>query len=81
MTSDTLPYEGIDRVVDATKMPFEDESVRAICMTNVFHHIPDVEAFTGGHSSGSRRRVLIVDQHPGWISTPIYKRITTNHFT
>ena len=77
MTSDTIPYEGVDRVVDATMMPFADESLRAICMTNVFHHIPDVEAFLreatrclipGG-------RVLIVDQHPGWISTPIYKNI------
>ena len=44
VTSDTLPYKGIDRVIDAANMPFTDESVRAICMNNVFHHIPDVEA-------------------------------------
>jgi SAM-dependent methyltransferase len=75
VTSDTLPYVGVDRIIDATRLPFDDETVRAICMTNVFHHIPDVEAFLreaqrclvpGG-------RVLIVDQHPGWISTPIYR--------
>src|SRR5262249_27328163 len=42
---------------------------------NVFHHIRDVEAFL---HEASRclvpgGRVLIVDQHPGWISTPIYR--------
>ena len=77
ITSDTLPYEGVDQVIDAAGMPFPDESVRTICMTNVFHHIPDVEAFL----REARRclvpggRVLIVDQHPGWISTPIYRRM------
>ena len=77
ITSDTLPYQGVDRVVDATDMPFPDDSVRAICMTNVFHHIPNVEAFL----REARRclvpggRVLIVDQHPGWISTPIFKNM------
>jgi SAM-dependent methyltransferase len=77
VTSDTLPYEGVDRVIDATNMPFASGSVRAICMTNVFHHIPDVEAFLGE----ARRclipggRVFIVDQHPGWISTPLFKNL------
>jgi len=82
VTSDTLPYAGVDKVIDATKLPFDDESVRAICMTNVFHHIPDVEAFL----REARRclvpggRVLIVDQHPGWISTPIYKKMRHEPF-
>ena len=75
ITSDVLPYEGVDRVVDATRLPFGDESLRFIGMTNVFHHIPDVERFfreaerclaTGG-------RILIVDQHPGFISRPLLK--------
>jgi SAM-dependent methyltransferase len=75
VTSDVIAYDGIDRIVDATKMPFEDASVRAIFMSNVFHHIPDAAAFLheaerclvpGG-------RVLIVDQHVGLISSPILK--------
>jgi SAM-dependent methyltransferase len=36
---------GVDRVVDARALPFEDSSLRAIVMTNVFHHIPEVEQF------------------------------------
>ena len=75
MSTDVLPYPGLDQIVDATKMNFPDKSLRMICMLNVFHHIPDVGAFLaeaerclipGG-------RLLILDEHPGWISTPILK--------
>src|SRR5436190_12282667 len=45
ITTDVLPYDGVDQVVDATKMPFADGSVRFFGMLNVFHHIPNVEAF------------------------------------
>lgn len=75
VTSDLLPYEGIDGVSDATCFPYPDASLRTILMLNVFHHIRDVAAFLaeaqrclvpGG-------RVFMVDQQPGWISTPILK--------
>lgn len=75
ITSDTIAYDGIDRVIDATKMPFANGSVRTLVMMNVFHHIPDVAAFLkeaarvlipGG-------RVFMLDQHPGWISKPLFK--------
>ena len=77
ITSDILPYEGVDQVVDATELPFEDQSISFIGMVNVFHHIPDTERFLqeaqrcllpGG-------RLFIVDQHPGYISTPILRFI------
>jgi SAM-dependent methyltransferase len=69
-TADILPYSSVDLVFDACHMPFANNSVRCFCMLNVFHHIPDVNAFLeecqrclkpGG-------RVLIVDQFPGWLS-------------
>ncbi|MDP2014973.1 MAG: class I SAM-dependent methyltransferase [Actinomycetota bacterium] len=44
-TSEVFPLEGIDRVVDATALDFADESLDAIIMTNVMHHIPDLDAF------------------------------------
>ncbi len=47
ITTDILSYDGVDRVVDATRMPFQDRSVRFFGMLNVFHHIPDVAAFLG----------------------------------
>ena len=75
--TDVLPYNGVDFVFDAARMPFSDNSVRMFCMLNVFHHLPDVEAFL----SECRRclipggRVLIVDQYPGWIAHSVLKHI------
>jgi SAM-dependent methyltransferase len=75
ITSDVIPYAGVDRVVDATAMPFADDGLRFICMLNTLHHISDAELFlkevnrclkVGG-------RLFMVDQHPGWIAYPILK--------
>lgn len=75
LTSDVLPYEGVDRVVDATQLPFGAGDLRAILMLNVFHHIGDVEAFLGEAQRclADGGRLFMVDQHLGWISTPILK--------
>jgi SAM-dependent methyltransferase len=77
ITSDVLPYEGVDQVVDATRMPFADSSVRAIFMSNVFHHIPDVDAFfkeaTRCLKPGGR--ILIMDQYCGFFSSFIYRYV------
>ena len=75
VTSDIVAYDGVDRVVDATKLPFEDETLRAILLWDTFHHIPDVEAFLreadrcllpGG-------RLFMTEPYPGWIGAPAYK--------
>ena len=34
-----------DRVIDGRKLPFPNDSVQAIFLTHVFHHIPDTDAF------------------------------------
>ena len=75
ITSDTIPYDGVDRVVDATQMPFADGELRAIFLMNVFHHIPDASAFLREAERCLKPggRVFLFDQYPGWISTPILK--------
>jgi len=47
ITSDLLPVPGVDRVVDARVLPFEEGELRAIAMTNVLHHVPEVRRFLG----------------------------------
>ena len=44
ITSDVTPGLA-DMVIDGRELPFPDNSVRAIFLTHVFHHIPDVERF------------------------------------
>lgn len=75
VTSDILPYRGVDLVIDGTRLPYQDRSLGLLCMMNVFHHIPDVGAFL---SEAERclipgGRVLIADQHVGPLSRPILK--------
>lgn len=75
VTSDVVPYAGVDRVIDAAHLPFGDGELRAILMLNVFHHLPDVEALLAEavRALAPGGRMLISDQHLGWISTPILR--------
>ena len=45
VTSDILPLRGVDAVVDGRALPFGSESLRAIAMVDVLHHIPDAHRF------------------------------------
>ncbi len=76
-TSDVIAYPGVDRVVDGTRMPFADGSVRALFLLNVLHHVPDVSAFLHECERVLRPggRVRIVDQYPGWIGGFVYRHL------
>ena len=45
ITSELFPVPGIDRVSDAKNLPFNDDELDCIVMTDVLHHIPDVCKF------------------------------------
>src|SRR5690349_94112 len=45
ITSEICPVEGVDVVLDGQKMGLPDESLRAIVMTDVLHHLPLVREF------------------------------------
>jgi len=45
ITSDIMTLSCCDMVVDALNLPFENESLDAIVMINVFHHIQDAAIF------------------------------------
>ena len=75
ITSDVIPYNAIDKVVNATAMPFENNELRAIFMLNVLHHINNspkaFEEFSRCLTIGGK--ILIVDQYPGIPSKWILK--------
>jgi len=53
ITSDVV--DGVaDRVIDARQLPFEAESARALVLTHVLHHIPELQRFFE-----EARRVLV----------------------
>lgn len=45
VTSDILPLRGVDAVIDGRALPFRNDSLRAIAMVDVLHHIPDARRF------------------------------------
>lgn len=49
VTTDVVPGN-VKLLVDGRHLPFRDGSVRALLLTHVFHHIPDVAAFL--HEAG-----------------------------
>jgi SAM-dependent methyltransferase len=81
-TTDVLSYPGIDRVVDATQMPYGDASVGAFFMLNVFHHIPDAEKALAEMNRCLKPGgiVFIADQYIGFLSKPIFKHIHAEGF-
>jgi SAM-dependent methyltransferase len=77
VTSDILLYDGVERVIDGTVLPYENQSLRMICVMNVFHHIPDVAAFLGEAERClvPGGRILIADQHLGHLSKHVLKHL------
>lgn len=45
ITSERFPCSGVRIVADAQALPFAEHSLRAVVMTNVMHHLPDVRRF------------------------------------
>ncbi|MCP4200398.1 MAG: class I SAM-dependent methyltransferase [bacterium] len=45
ISTDIWPLRNIDIVTDAQQLPLGDRTLRAIAMTNVLHHIPNVRSF------------------------------------
>jgi SAM-dependent methyltransferase len=68
ITSDIFFCPGVKMVVNATKLPFRKNSLRAIVMTNVLHHIPDVREFFGETSFCLRPGGKILMIEP-WVSS------------
>lgn len=45
VTSEVFSVPHVDIVADARRLPIRDGALKAVVMTNVFHHVPDVALF------------------------------------
>ncbi len=77
VTSDVLELPGVDRVVDAHRLPFGAGELRGIAMVNVFHHLPDVARFLAEAARCVRPGGAMIMLEP-WVtpwSTLIYRKL------
>jgi len=68
IASEVFPSPGVQLVLDGRSLPFPAESLKAIAMVNVFHHIPGVREFLGEARRCLRPGGSIVMIEP-WVST------------
>jgi SAM-dependent methyltransferase len=68
ITSEIFAIPGLDLVLDSCRLPFASESLRAIVMTDVFHHIPNACLFLNEAAACVRPGGAIIMIEP-WNST------------
>lgn len=77
ITSEVFVCPDIRAVLDAMNLPFADNSLRAVVMTDVLHHIPDVSRFLNEATRCVRPGGAIIMIEP-WVSSwsrLIYSRL------
>lgn len=68
LTSEIFGCPGVDVVLDGQRMPLADGSLRAIAMTDVFHHLPDARRFLAEATRTVRPGGVVAMIEP-WVST------------
>ena len=74
--SEIFPCPGMSVVLDGCHLPFASASLRAIVMTDVLHHIPDVRRFFAQAGDAVRPGGALVMVEP-WVST--WSRVIYTH--
>jgi SAM-dependent methyltransferase len=77
ITSEVFPCRGVRVVLDARTLPFGDQSLRGIVMTNVLHHIPEVQRFFDEAIRCLRPggRILMIEPWVTWWSRIVYEHL------
>jgi SAM-dependent methyltransferase len=82
ITSELFAVPGVDRIVDAHHLPFGNEELDGIVMTDVFHHIPDVARFfrEATRCIKVRGQVLMIEPWNTPWSKWVYQRLHSEPF-
>jgi SAM-dependent methyltransferase len=77
ITSEVFCCPSVQLVVDARQIPFRDRSLRAVVLTNVLHHIPDLQGFFGEASRCLREggKILMIEPWVTPWSRFVYKHL------
>ncbi len=77
LTSEVFYCPFVDAILDGTRIPLSAAALRSIVMTDVFHHIPDVEQFFREALRTLRKGGRIIMIEP-WVSR--WSRWVMDHF-
>jgi len=82
ITSDIQALPNCDLTFNAEKMPFDDNSLSAIFMINVLHHIPNTEQFLKEAQRTLKKDGILFMSEPAntWFSRLIYKNVHIEPF-
>jgi SAM-dependent methyltransferase len=74
ISSEVFFCRNVDLIADARRLPFRSSSLKAIVMTDVFHHIPDPDAFLkeAVRCLQPQGRILMIEPWVGHWSKLIY---------
>ena len=77
ITSDIMTLSCCDRCIDALDLPFDNESLSAITMVNVFHHLPDCARFLSEAQRTLKDggKLVMVEPSNSFWSRLIYKNL------
>jgi len=76
ITSDILALSNVDQVFSAEELPFQNNELNAICMLNVFHHIPNPHKFLkeAQRTLAKGGKIVMVEPANSLLGRFIYKR-------
>ncbi|HLZ51279.1 MAG TPA: methyltransferase domain-containing protein [Candidatus Acidoferrum sp.] len=82
ITSEVFPCSNVSVILNAQNMPMENSSLRAIAMTDVLHHMPDVRRFFAEASRCLRSggKILMIEPWVTPWSTFVYRRFHSEPF-
>jgi len=76
-TSDMCKDPGVDRVIDASRLPYSHGELKGIFLLNVLHHLPDVMAFFKEADRCLVRggRLVMIEPYNSWLGRIVYKNL------
>lgn len=82
ITSDIKDYEGVDIVVNAQDMQFNNQEIHAFYGINCFHHFPNPRKFFNelNRTLKSGGGTILIEPYYGFFANKLYKKVHEDEF-